>query len=122
MADDKLQIRVFDGALPGERIMSLEGVLNSETAFRLRDHIGSPAPATLMIDMTGVRYVDSSGLGVLIGLYVSIEQTSRRLILVGINERVLELFRMCKIEGVFTRFGTIAEAEKTVEWASVQAK
>jgi len=121
MADDKLQIRVFDGAHLGERIMALEGVLNSETAFRLRDHIGSPGPMALVIDMTGVRYVDSSGLGVLIGLYVSFEQTSRRLLLAGINDRVWDLFRVCKIEGVFTRYATVSEAENTADLATARA-
>lgn len=102
--------------------MALEGALNSETAFRLRDHIGSPDPATLVIDMTGVRYVDSSGLGVLIGLYVSFEQSGRHLLLVGINDRVWDLFRVCRIEGVFTRYATVAEAERTVDLATAQAK
>ena len=67
-----------------------------------------------MIDMSRVRYVDSSGLGVLIGMYVTFERTCKRLLLVGLNDRVWDLFRMCKIEDVFTRYPTVADAEQTV--------
>jgi anti-sigma B factor antagonist len=114
MADNKLQIDVFDGARPAEKVMVLEGVLNAETAFRFRDLVRGQQPATLVIDMSRVRYMDSSGLGVLIGMYASFERTCRRLLLAGLNDRIWELFRMCKIEDVFTRYPTVADAEQTV--------
>jgi len=114
MADDKLQMDIFDGSRPAEKVITLEGVLNSETAFRFRDFVRNQEPGTLVIDMSCVRYIDSSGLGVLIGMYVSFERTCRRLLLAGVNDRIWELFRMCKIEDVFTRYPTVADAEQTV--------
>ena len=113
MGDNKLQIRVLNGSRPAETVMVLEGVLNAETAFRLRDSVRGIDPTTLVIDMSRVRYVDSSGLGVLIGLYASFERTCRRLLLAGLNDRIWELFRVCKIVDVFTRYATVAEAEET---------
>ena len=115
MADDKLTLNIFDGTRPGEKIMVLAGVLNAETAFQFRDSVRKTEPATLVIDMSRVRYVDSSGLGVLIGTYVSFERNCRRLLLAGLNDRIWNLFRTCKIEDVFTRYSTVAEAEQTVE-------
>ena len=114
MADDKLQVEVFDGSRPGEKVIVLEGVLNAETSFRFRDFARKHEPANLVIDMSRVRYMDSSGLGVLIGMYVTFERTSKRLLLAGINDRIWDLFRMCKIEDVFTRYPTVADAEETV--------
>jgi anti-anti-sigma factor len=114
MADDKLQIKVMNGSRPAENVMVLEGVLNAETAFRFRDFARECQTGTLVIDMSRVRYVDSSGLGVLVGMYVSFERTCRRLLLAGLNDRVWDLFRMCKVEGVFTRYPTVADAEQTV--------
>ena len=111
MADDKLQINVFDGSRPAEKVIVLEGVLNSETAFRFRDFVREHGPQNLVIDMSRVRSVDSSGLGVLIGVYVSFERTCGRLLLAGLNDRIWDLFRMCKIEDVFTRYPTVADAE-----------
>jgi anti-sigma B factor antagonist len=114
MSEDKLQITVLDGSHPDERVMVLAGVLNAETAFRLRDSVGQDKSAVLVIDMSQVRYVDSTGLGVLIGMYVSSERACRRLLLAGLNDRVWELFRICKIADVFTRYPTVADAEHTV--------
>jgi anti-sigma B factor antagonist len=114
MADSKLRLRIFDGVRPGEKVMSLDGVLNSETASQFRDFLRKNEPAALVIDMSRVRYVDSSGLGVLIGAYVSFERNCRRLLLAGLNDRVWELFHTCKIEDVFTRYPTVAAAEQTL--------
>lgn len=111
MADNKLMLQILDGANPGEKVMLLQGVLNAETAFQFRESLLKTQPATLVVDMSRVRYVDSSGLGVLIGAYVSFERNCRRLLLAGLNDRIWELFRTCKIEDVFTRYPTVADAE-----------
>ncbi len=94
--------------------MVLEGVLNAETAFHFREAARQDVPEILVVDMKGVRYVDSSGIGVLIGLYVSFEQKSRHLLLAGINDWVWDLFRKCRIDDVFTRYATVADAELAV--------
>jgi len=114
MAEDKLKTKMLDGERPGEKIMVLDGVLTAETAFQFRVAVRQNEHATLVLDMSRVRYVDSSGLGVLIGLYVSFEHQCRRLLLAGVNDRVWELFRTCKIEDVFTRYVSVADAEHAV--------
>jgi anti-sigma B factor antagonist len=114
MADNRLEVHMLDGARRDEKVMVLDGVLNSETAFRFCDSVRNNKSATLVVDMSRVRYVDSSGLGVLIGAYVSFERNCRRLLLAGLNDRVWELFHTCKIEDVFTRYPTVADAERTV--------
>jgi anti-anti-sigma regulatory factor len=63
MEYEKLRIDLFEGSRPAEKVLVLEGVLNADTAFRLRDFVRQHAPETLVIDMTRVRSLDSSGLG-----------------------------------------------------------
>jgi anti-anti-sigma factor len=63
--------------------------------------------------MSQIRYVDSSGFGVLFGSYVSFERSCRRLLLAGLNDQIWDLFRTCKIDDVFTRYPTVADAERT---------
>ena len=112
--DEKLKLQVRDGARADEKVIVLQGVLNAETAFQLRDSVRENDSATLVVDMSQIRYVDSSGLGVLIGAYVSVEQNCRRLLLAGLNDQIWDLFRTCKIDDVFTRYPTVADAEQTV--------
>ena len=121
MACDKLQIQVQDGAQSGEKIMVLDGFLNAETAFRFADLVRRQQPVILVIDMSLVPSIDSSGLGVLIGIYVSFEKAGKRLLLVGVNDRILELFRTCKVEDVFTRCPTLADAEQAISKPPAEA-
>jgi anti-sigma B factor antagonist len=111
MKDHNLKLEIRDGTYPGEKVMVLDGVLNIETAFEFRDRVRQDEPATLVVDMTRVRSVDSSGLGAIIGAYVSFERNCRRLVLAGMNDRIWDLFRTCKIDDVFTRYPTVADAE-----------
>jgi hypothetical protein len=46
MGDDQLDLKILDGARPGEEVVVLEGVLNSETAFRFRDSVRDCQPPT----------------------------------------------------------------------------
>jgi anti-sigma B factor antagonist len=114
MSENWLGIQIQDGPRYGEKVMVLEGVLNAETATRFRDAARKYEAATLIVDMSRVRYVDSSGLGVLIGAYVSFERNCRQLLLAGLNDRIWELFRTCNIEDVFTRYPTVAAAEQAM--------
>jgi anti-sigma B factor antagonist len=109
---------MFEGSQPAEKVLVLDGVLNADTAFGFSDFVREREPATLVIDMTRVRSLDSSGLGVLIGLYASFERSSRLLLLAGLNDRVWDLFRMCKIEDIFTRYATVADAEQVLAMSS----
>jgi anti-sigma B factor antagonist len=114
MPSTRLELQTRDGARPGEKVIVLEGVLNTDTTSRFRDAMRGHEAPTLIIDMSEVRSMDSSGLGVLIGAYVSSERNCRRLLLVGVNDRIWDLFRTCRIEDVFTRYPTVAAAEQAV--------
>jgi anti-anti-sigma factor len=71
MDQEKLRMNFAEGSRPDEKVVVLEGVLKADTAFPFRDFVRGQDAASLVIDMTRVRSMDSSGLGVLIGLYVS---------------------------------------------------
>ncbi len=112
MTEQNLKLDVRNGVSADEMILSLEGVLNSETAFEFRDRVRENDSGTLVLDMTHVRYVDSSGLGAIIAAYVSRERGCKRLLLAGTNDRVWDLFRMCGLTELFTRYPSVADAER----------
>jgi anti-sigma B factor antagonist len=64
----------------------------------------------VLLDLSGVRYIDSTRLGELIAAHITVSRTGGRLRLVGTPERVSELLAMAGLDGVFERYATTAEA------------
>ena len=49
-----------------------------------------------MLDLTDVNYIDSSGLGALVSVYLSAKRRHCDLKLINLNQRLQELFRITK--------------------------
>lgn len=112
MADNHLKMELREGVRPGHKVMVLEGALNLQTAFDFRDRVRGNEAETLVLDMSGVRSIDSSGLGAIVGAYVSCDRNCRRLLLAGTSDRVWDVFRTCRLTDVFTRYPSVADAEQ----------
>jgi anti-sigma B factor antagonist len=53
-----------------------------------------------IFDISGVPYMDSTGLGVLVGLFVSSRNKGVRMSITGCTPRVVELLKMTKMDAV----------------------
>jgi anti-sigma B factor antagonist len=60
--------------------------------------------------LSGVPYVDSSGLGSLVSAATSCTKAGRRIALTGVNKRVLKVFEITKVEQIFLMFPTLSDA------------
>ena len=81
------------------------GRIVSDTVGSLRSEV-KPAIArfpTVILDLTDVSYMDSSGLGAIVGLYVSAKTAKCQLKLINLNQRIRELFSLTRLADVFTR-------------------
>lgn len=58
----------------------------------------------LILDFTNVPYVDSAGIGALVGAYASHQKQRHTVGLVGVNERVRNLFKVTHCRAVFPVF------------------
>ena len=84
------------------------GRIVSETVELLRSEV-KPAFAqfsTVILDLTDVSYMDSSGLGAMVGLYVSAKTAKCQLKLINLNKRVKELFSLTRVGEVFGKEAT----------------
>jgi anti-anti-sigma factor len=68
-------------------------------------------PSLNILDLTDVPYMDSSGLGVIVRHYVRCKSKGVRLIVAGADARVLDLFKMTKVDGLIPTAATVEEAE-----------
>jgi len=65
---------------------------------------------TVILDFSGVPYLDSSGLGSLVSACTSCVKAGRRVALSGVNPRVRKVFEITKVEQILLLFPTLDDA------------
>lgn len=55
----------------------------------------------LILDMTDVPYIDSAGIGCLVGAHVSREHSGRKLVVAGASERLINSLKVTKVDQLF---------------------
>ena len=66
-----------------------------------------------VLNLTGVDYIDSSGLGQLISIWTSIRNKSGHMTLLNPNKRVERLFDITRLRTIFEIFENEADAVQT---------
>lgn len=79
----------------GKLVLGSTGNLQSEVRGLL------PSAKRIVLDLTDLGYMDSSGLGAIIGLYVSVKTAGGRLEVIHLNERVRQLFSITNVLSLF---------------------
>jgi anti-sigma B factor antagonist len=95
----KLQTCTADGAT----VVKCSGRLTSEFAPTLKNEIKPrlTSGSRLVLDLSDLNHMDSSGLGTLVGLYVSAKTAGCNLQVVNLTPRIRELFRITNMVAVF---------------------
>jgi anti-sigma B factor antagonist len=92
-------------------VVELHGPLTFENARFFQNAIRREEKAdTVILDLTAVPYIDSSGLGSLVSAYISLQKVGRRVALTGVNERVLKLLEITRTDALFLIFDTVDHA------------
>jgi anti-sigma B factor antagonist len=81
------------------------GRIVSDTVESLKSEV-RPAIArfrTVVLDLTDVSYMDSSGLGAIVGLYVSARTANCQFKLINLNQRLKELFSITRLGEVLAK-------------------
>ena len=84
---------------PTETIVDCTGKITSHTIEFLKTTVKPlfSEGKTVVLDLTNVSFLDSSGLGAIIGLFVSAKAAKSRLKLVNLNDRLKELFSITRL-------------------------
>jgi anti-sigma B factor antagonist len=78
---------------------------------RLQDAIG--AHRLVIVDLSDVTFIDSTGLGVLIGGLRRVNEAGGELRIVVADPRVLKIFEITGLTGLFSIHSSLAEATST---------
>ena len=98
-------------------IIALSGdVTLGEASGALRDAVKETANSgskSILLDLGGVSYIDSAGLGELVGSYATCERNGAKLKLLNLTKKVQGLMQMTRLLTVFESFEDETEAVKS---------
>jgi anti-anti-sigma factor len=88
---------------PGEIVVYCTGRITSNTTDLLKATVRSLLleNKVVVLDLGNVSYMDSSGLGAMVGLYVSARRAGSSLKLVKLSDRLKELFSITRLAPLF---------------------
>jgi anti-sigma B factor antagonist len=112
-APEALVIEFEDGA-KGSQIMKLSGPLTLQTLFEFQAAARKDTSKPMILDISGVPYMDSAGLGSVISLFASCQRTNRGFAIIGLTERIRILFEVTHVDGLLPCFSSLEAAEAAV--------
>jgi|SRR5271155_5221684 anti-sigma B factor antagonist len=86
-----------------ETIVRCTGRITSSNAEMLKSTVRPliPDAKRVVLDLTNVSFLDSSGLGTIVGLWVSSKRANCELKITNANKRIVELFLMSNLAPIF---------------------
>ncbi|MET7426608.1 STAS domain-containing protein [Dactylosporangium sp. NPDC005555] len=97
----------------GHSVVRADGELDVSTAPALRQAITTAldeGDGTVIVDLTTVTFMDSTTLGVLIGIHNRVRQGTGALGLVCPDDKIRRIFRITGLDKVFTLHDTVPDA------------
>ena len=111
MPEQPLKVENVDGSHAGHRILRLTGPLTLSNLFEFQALVRAEKAPVTIIDLTNVPYIDSAGIGSLMGAHVSRQKDGHSLALVGVNKRVKDTLEVTRVFQFFSVYPSVAEAE-----------
>jgi anti-sigma B factor antagonist len=108
----KIETRQADGVT----IMSCQGrIVFGEEAAILRENLKRVLGSSrqVVLNLSGVSYIDSGGLGTLVGVYSSARAAGADIKLTGLGQRLRDVLQITKLVTVFEVYDTEQEAIAT---------
>ena len=101
---------------PVVKYVEPSGILDGTKATSFRQQISKQVDAgagVVVIDLKGVTFMDSSGLGALVLALKTVRAAGRKLVICSINEQIKMLFELTSIDQVFRIFPNREEFKKS---------
>ena len=113
--DDPLAIERKQGKSSDVLIFQLTGPVTLSNLFGLQDQLrAGDVPRATILDLSSVPYMDSAGMGAIVNYYVYCQNRGIKLVVAGVSSRVMELFKMTRVDTVMTFAPSAEEAEATL--------
>jgi len=108
-----MALEIVESTREDVTILTLKGRLTLGESNIVREKIAQLAAAgkkNVVVDLGGVDYIDSTGLGILVICFTSLKKVGGALKLVNPNKRNVELLLLTKLHTVFEVFVEVQDA------------
>ncbi|MGH9457431.1 MAG: STAS domain-containing protein [Thermoanaerobaculia bacterium] len=98
----------------GVTVLDIQGVIKLGESARefstFLEEVLNEEAGPVLVNFEGINYMDSTGLGELIGYLQKFEDRKRKMALLKPNHRIQALLRITKLDSVFRIFDSRADA------------
>ena len=98
-------------------VVSFKGkVMGGPDAQKFQDQISSfleNGKKNIIVDMSDVKFVDSSGIGNIIKAFSTVQQVGGKLKLAGLTDKIKGVLSIVKLDKIFEQYPTVDEASKS---------
>jgi anti-sigma B factor antagonist len=112
-----VELSLESRTVAGRAVLAVTGEIDVYSAPTLRDRLTDLIESgehTVVVDLSGVEFLDSTGLGTLVAGLQRANALGGQLPLVCAQDRILRLFRITGLDSVFTMHGSVDAAIETV--------
>lgn len=99
---------------PGKVVLEIAGaVLLGESGEQLADALRRELEGgseCVLLELSGIDYADSTGIGELVGYLTRFQDAGKRLVLVNPSERIRQLLRIARLDGLFESYESLEQA------------
>jgi anti-sigma B factor antagonist len=109
----KIELRSQDGF----QVVALHGEVDMHSATGLRERLltALKTPSGLIVDMSEVSFIDSSGIAILVEGYKRAKQNSQTFALAGVRAAPMQVLQLTRLDKVFPLFQDVASATKLTD-------
>jgi anti-sigma B factor antagonist len=99
----------------GMQVIVLHGEIDMHSATGLRERLLAALqnPTGLVVDMSDVGFIDSSGIAILVEGYKRAKQHSQAFALAGVRTAPMQVLQLTRLDNVFPLFADVASAVKS---------
>jgi anti-sigma B factor antagonist len=110
METARLDLEQVPGGDGHPQVTRLNGKLSLETVNSFIQTMRAEQAAHVVLDMSGVSFLDSSGVGALVSIFVSRKNTGKTLVLAGLTKQGVAVMQVSGLMKLIPTYPTVDDA------------